>query len=300
VDEKGQITSLGTGLSALGSAPAVTTGDEPVPAFLATDVEDPSPASDGNALLLAMDDGPTSAVAIAPPAPAPVRERTTPGLHTRRAALPPIPPDALSAALLLARRPTLGKTVRSQPLPPDIIMLIRIAAGSADSLRRAVHLTGKDPTFIRASAEFYLEEVLGTEGSDDYRALGLAPGAPYDDIAEHTRWLTRWLLPHLGRSDPEAAHLERVLAAWSRLRNPEGRIAALRAVPASVDVQASMIAQTGLPRWQIAAIAAVGIVAIGVVAISGRFSNPISAFATNAQEPASAAATEARSIPGAN
>lgn len=298
--KKGQIPSLGAELSALGNAPAVTTGDEPVPAFLANDLDTPSPASDGNARLPAMEDGPNSAVAIAPPAQPPAWERTTPGLHTRRAALPPIPPDALSAALLLARRPTLGKTARSQPLPPDIIMLIRIAAGSADSLRRAVQLTGKDPTFIRASAEFYLEEVLGTEGSDDYRVLGLAPGAPYDEIAEHTRWLTRWLLPHLGRSDPEAAHLERVLAAWSRLRNPEGRIAALKSFSTGTQGMASVIAPTGLPRWQIAAIAAVGVVAIGVVAISGRFPNPIGGFTTNAQERASTAATEARSAPDAN
>jgi hypothetical protein len=279
----------------------VTTGHELVMVVPATVVEIHSPAIDDTALAiveaaLAPVEAATSIAVIAAPAP----ERIAPGLLARRAALPPIPPDALSAALLLARRPALVKTARSQPLPADVIMLIRIASNSAETLRHAVHLTGKDPTFIRAAAEFYLEEVLGAEGSDVYRALGLMRGASYDDIAEHTRWLTRWLLPHLGKSDPQSAQLERVLVAWARLKDPEGRLAALRSVSARGENSGSAIVPTGLPRWQIAAIAAVGIVAIGVVAMSGRISNPMGGFATNAQEPASPVATEARSVPDAN
>jgi hypothetical protein len=55
-----------------------------------------------------------------------------------------------------------------------------------------------------------------------------------------------------------------------------------------------------LPRWQIAAIAAVGIVAIGVFAMSGRLSGALGGFVSNAQEPASTAATEARPATNAN
>ena len=141
--KKGQSPSLGRELSALGGAPAVTTGHELVMVVPATVVEIHSPAIDDTALAiveaaLAPVEAATSIAVIAAPAP----ERIAPGLLARRAALPPIPPDALSAALLLARRPALVKTARSQPLPADVIMLIRIASNSAETLRRAVHLTG--------------------------------------------------------------------------------------------------------------------------------------------------------------
>lgn len=289
--KKDHPSSLGTELSALGSGPLVTIGDVPAAAIV------PLPPAPVALPAVSTDARATTVVAIAPPA----AERKAPALLGRRATLPPLPPDALAAALLLARRPTLAKTARSQSLPPDLITLIRIAAGTPETLRRAVQLTGKDPTFIRAAAVFYLEEVLGTEGSDDYRVLGLTPDASFDDIAEHTRWLTRWLLPHLGRPDPEAAHLDRVLAAWSRLKTPEGRAAARRAAPRpDAENDNSARAPKGLPRWQIAAIAAVGIVAIGVVAMSGRLSGPLGGFASNAQEPASTATTVARPATDAN
>ena len=292
--EKDQSSSLGAELSALGSAPLVVIGD--VPATAVVEVPQAPPAVPAPAIST---DEQTTAVAVI--ASAPARERKVPALLGRRATLPPLPPDALAAALLLARRPTLAKTARSQSLPPDLITLIRIAAGTPETLRRAVQVTGKDPTFIRAAAVFYLEEVLGTEGGDDYRTLGLTPDASFDDIAEHTRWLTRWLLPHLGREDPEAAHLDRVLAAWSRLKTPEGRLAAVRmTTKRDAENDNSIGAPAGLPRWQVAAIAAVSIVAIGVLAMSGRLSSPLGGFASNAQEPASTATTEAGPAQDAN
>jgi len=287
VVKKAPFSSLGGALAALGNSPQVTAGGEPVPVVDAPKIagEDaPQPAA---------------AVMVAMPRP-PRREIWVPS--KRRAALPIIPPDALAAALLLARLPSLAQAAREQALPPDILSLIRVAAGSPETLRRSVHLTGKDPTFIRAAAVYYLEQVLWTDESDHYRVLGLMPGASRDRVAEHTRWLMRWLLPYLGGSQPESAQFERVLTAWGALKTSEERtflertfLARGAASDPAAGAQPVPVARasSAWPRWQIAAIAAVGIAAIGVVAMSGRISlPPLAGLATNAQPPGATAGSE--------
>ena len=101
-----------------------------------------------------------------------------------------------------------------------MLQIIRLAAGDADSLKRAVTRSGKDPAFIRAAAIYYVENVLWADKGDHYRTLGLSASASQDDLAEHFRWLMWWLLPFLGRPAPESPFAENVLNAWLALRTP--------------------------------------------------------------------------------
>lgn len=183
-------------------------------------------------------------------------------------------PEALSAALSLATRPSLADAARSQPLPHGITWLIRIAGGSTETLHRAVHLTGKDPHFIYAAVTFYLETVLWGEGSDGCRVLGVAPGASRDKVAEHTRWLMKLLVSDLGRNEAGSRHAERVFSAWLAFEAGEAPATQLNKPSAAlVDVlqagsRAAVAALAGLPRWPLAALATI-IFVLAFVSISG-------------------------------
>jgi hypothetical protein len=109
------------------------------------------------------------------------------------------------------------------PLPDDVLILIRIAAGSSEALDQATAATGKDPAFVRAAAIFYLQQVLWARGSDSYRALGAPPESGQKELAEHVRWLMKWLHPDRGASEVNKIYADRVLKAWDKLKTPERR-----------------------------------------------------------------------------
>ncbi|MGH6925256.1 MAG: hypothetical protein ACRED5_16105 [Propylenella sp.] len=121
---------------------------------------------------------------------------------------------ALDLALDLARMPTLGEAMRTHPLPPDTLVVIRIAAGCSETSREAVRATGLSATAIRDACVFYLEHVLLASDADSHRILGVRPGAPRSEMREHMRWLLKWLHPDGNRNEWESVFAGRVLKAW--------------------------------------------------------------------------------------
>jgi hypothetical protein len=142
-------------------------------------------------------------------------------------------PGALYLALELARTPILAKAMRQQPLPPDTLTLIRIAAGSTDTCRLAAAMTGLGADVIREAAVFYLQQMLLAADADNYRILGVAPDARQEDLREHMRWMMKWLHPDRARSDWDSTFAERVLAAWQEVKTPERRLRYDRSVGAA-------------------------------------------------------------------
>jgi hypothetical protein len=132
---------------------------------------------------------------------------------------------ALDLALGLARMPTLAAGMREQPLPPDTLVLIRIAAGCADTAQEAAAATGTQVEAIREAAIFYLQQVLFASSSDSHRILGVRPGASRSEMRSHLRWLMKWLHPDRNPNDWESVFAERVIGAWrdagSRVDAPE-------------------------------------------------------------------------------
>jgi hypothetical protein len=122
--------------------------------------------------------------------------------------------NALDIALQVYRQPALVRQVRSSSLPPRVLSVIKIAAGSDEDLQLpAAHVPEKTQE-IRDAAIFFLQNCLFQSGGDSYRVLGVEPGTPVDEIRLHKRWLLKWLHPDLNRNTWEAAYLQRVLAAW--------------------------------------------------------------------------------------
>lgn len=145
--------------------------------------------------------------------------------------------------------PTLARAMRAQPLPPDTLVLIRIAAGCAETSREAARLAGVSSAKVREAAVLYLQHVLFASDSDCYRVLGVQRGASRSEMREHLRWLMQWLHPDHNPDEWESVFAERVLAAWreANTRESQGETteAALPAVRRATPTRSRRLRQ----RW---------------------------------------------------
>jgi hypothetical protein len=130
---------------------------------------------------------------------------------------------ALYLALDLLHRPTLAGLMREQPLPQDVLMLIKIAAGDIRTEQRVLTMTSHSREHVREAAILYLQHVLLAPGADNYRVLGVQSDAPQHQLREHLGWLMRWLHPDRTRSEWDSVFAERVLTAWDTLKTAERR-----------------------------------------------------------------------------
>jgi hypothetical protein len=121
---------------------------------------------------------------------------------------------ALDFALELARMPTLASAMQARPLPPDTLVVIRIAAGCAETTSEAAAAARLSEESVKEAAILYLQKVLFAPGSDCHRILGVAPDAPRNVVRHHMRWLMRWLHPDRNPSEWESVFAARVLSAW--------------------------------------------------------------------------------------
>lgn len=130
----------------------------------------------------------------------------------------------LETALALQRAPGERFRLRDRALPPGVIHLIEVAAGSPSALQAASAELGEEEPVLQDAARFYLEQVLFADpGADAYRVLGLAADAPHDAIRTHHRWLQRWLHPDRAQAGDASVFATRVNQAFAQLRTPETR-----------------------------------------------------------------------------
>jgi hypothetical protein len=146
--------------------------------------------------------------------------------------------SALEAALDLARMPTLAEAMRRQPLPDDLLALIRVAAGCRTTCRELAAASGRTPEQVAEAALFYLEQLLFRCDGDHNRTLGLGPEASREQRREHMRWLMKWLHPDRHFHQWESVFAARVTAAWTALERGEHGGAATAAVPPAPQVPA--------------------------------------------------------------
>jgi len=128
------------------------------------------------------------------------------------------PAHALKAALDLLRMPSQVRVMRSAPLPPGVLLLLRLAAAETEAEREAEKINKCAPDANRDAAIFFIEQVLLASNSDPYRVLGLDDTATATELRRHMAYLLKWLHPDLS-GDPHKARLARkVLIAWSELK----------------------------------------------------------------------------------
>lgn len=132
-------------------------------------------------------------------------------------------PNAIYTAIDLLRMPNLAGLMRERPLPPDMLTLIQVAAGKAQTAETYAKEVGQNAAFVRTAAMFYIRQVLWADGADHYRVLGANPTASNDELAENFRWFMKWLHPDSIGAKNAAGSVIRVLAAWDALKNKKRR-----------------------------------------------------------------------------
>jgi hypothetical protein len=128
----------------------------------------------------------------------------------------------IELALDLARMPALARTSVVPALPPNIVELMRIAAGSLEACEAAGAKTGEPIPVVIEAARFYLQQVLFRPEADCYRILGIEPAASRATARTHMRWLLQWLHPDRNNNSWDAVYAERVLRAWREVSTTNG------------------------------------------------------------------------------
>lgn len=120
---------------------------------------------------------------------------------------------ALDIALDMVQRPLLAKHAQTQPLPDDVLRLIRIAADSQEDIAWASRTRARSTREIREAAVMFLQQVLFHPRADSFRLMGLGPTATLADLHEHRKWLLKWLHPDRNPDKWESNLFRRVLDA---------------------------------------------------------------------------------------
>jgi hypothetical protein len=121
--------------------------------------------------------------------------------------------------------PGQAKLIRFDPLPDDVSVLLRIAAGDGEATRQAAISVRQSCEVVRKAAAFFIEQALLFPGADSYRVLGVRPEAPSGELRRNMTLLLRWLHPDLDPMGERSVFAARVTAAWNDLKTPERRAA---------------------------------------------------------------------------
>ena len=127
--------------------------------------------------------------------------------------------QAIDAALKIYRRPDLVRAERRKVLPDNTLPLIRIASGSAIAPEFLTAERAKSEAEARDAAVFYIQQILLSPKSDEYRQLGLTYQATPQQISEHKRHMLKWLHPDRNPNKWESALFQRVVNAAGKLEN---------------------------------------------------------------------------------
>jgi hypothetical protein len=125
--------------------------------------------------------------------------------------------QAIDVALNIYRRPNLVRTERRKALPDNTLALIRIASGGEIAPEYLTTERAKSEAEAREASIFYIQQVLLSPKSDEYRQLGLTHQATSQQISEHKRYMLKWLHPDRNPNKWESALFQRVANAAAKL-----------------------------------------------------------------------------------
>jgi hypothetical protein len=141
---------------------------------------------------------------------------------------------SLQVAIDLLHLPARVRQIRSAPLPDDVLILLRIAAGDEEATREASVMVSRSRDMVRNAAAFFIEQILLSPEADSYRILGATPAATRDELRRNMALLLRWLHPDLDRQGERSMFAARVTCAWEQLKTHERRAAYDQSRPTSL------------------------------------------------------------------
>jgi hypothetical protein len=134
-------------------------------------------------------------------------------------------PEALKAAVDLFHLPSQVRVVRSLPLPKGTAFLLRLASGDAQAAREAEVHSDRSAHASCAAAIFFIEQILLSPESDEYRVLDLDHTATSAELRAHMALLLKWLHPDRTSDEHQALMARRVIEAWNKVKSSEGHLA---------------------------------------------------------------------------
>jgi hypothetical protein len=156
---------------------------------------------------------------------------------------------ALRLAFDLMHFPSQVRVIRAAPLPDDLLMLLRVAAGDEAITGEAAQLAGRSRERVREAAGFFIEQILLFPEADSYRVLGARPEAANGELRRNMALLLRWLHPDLDRQGEGSVFAGRVTRAWNDLKTPERRAAYDQSMRKSL-AEKSLLRKKGMSRGQ--------------------------------------------------
>jgi hypothetical protein len=130
---------------------------------------------------------------------------------------------ALKVAIDLLHVPSQVRVLRAEPLPSDMLTLLRIATGDDEAETAAALNLGRPGATLRSAATFFIEQILFAPDADSYRVLGSSEKASAAELRRHVALLLRWLHPDLDPHGDRSIFVGRVTTAWNDLKTPERR-----------------------------------------------------------------------------
>jgi hypothetical protein len=152
-------------------------------------------------------------------------------------------------ALDLLLSPSQVRRIRSDSLPDDVVVLLRIASGDDEAISQAAAKLGRSREIVREAATFYVVQILLFPGADSYRVLGARPEATNGELRRNMALLLRLLHPDLDSKGELSVFAARVTRAWNDLKTPERR-AAYDQLQRKSMAQESLLRKKSLSRTQ--------------------------------------------------
>lgn len=132
---------------------------------------------------------------------------------------------ALKIAIDLLHSPSRVRLTRTEPLPDDVLTLLRIVAGDGETEIAAAFSVDRSRDVVRQAAIFFVEQILFAPDSDSYRVLGASAETGAHELRRNVALLLRWLHPDVDPRDDRSVFIGRVTAAWNDVKTPERRAA---------------------------------------------------------------------------
>jgi hypothetical protein len=126
--------------------------------------------------------------------------------------------EALKVAIDLFHLPSQVRVVRSLPLPKGTEFLLRLASGETRAAREAEMHGDRSANANRAAAIFFIEQILLSPESDEYRILGLDHTATKAELRAHMALLLKWLHPDLTSNEHKSLMARQVIEAWNKIK----------------------------------------------------------------------------------
>jgi hypothetical protein len=133
--------------------------------------------------------------------------------------------DALRIAIDLLHVPSRVRSLRLEPLPRGVPLLLQIAAEDPAAIDLGVKITDRPRDVVREAAEFFIEQVLLWQGADSYRVLGASQQSGDAELRSNMANLIKWLHPDSSVQGQQSVFVKRVTLAWDDLKTPGRRAA---------------------------------------------------------------------------